>query len=182
MNNEMWNYLDDEVLRSDQDGEGCLIMMDANSWLGSSLIHGDPHNQNQNGKLFENFLFRNPNLTVLNADKLCQGKITRCRVVNGKLEKSIIDFIIICEKLLPYFLKMTIDEEKLFSLTNFSSKRKGEKAKTSDHNSQIAEFQLIFKNEKEERKTFFNFGDHDSMKSFKTSTSNTTSFTDYFKD
>lgn len=113
----------DEVFMSDNEGAGCLIMMDANSWLGSDMMPNDPHPQNRNGKLFQNFLARNPNLTVLNANKLCQGAITRSRVVNGRLEKSIIDFVVICEKLISFFMKMTIDEVKLFFFNKFFIKK-----------------------------------------------------------
>lgn len=86
-----WQYLEDEVSIAKQNGTGCIIMMDGNSWLGPSIIPNDPHKQNENGKLFENFLSNNRNITLLNAQDFCTGLITRSRIVNGKVEKSVID-------------------------------------------------------------------------------------------
>ena len=34
---DFWKYLEDEGFTSDQNGAGCLIAMDGNSWLGPSI-------------------------------------------------------------------------------------------------------------------------------------------------
>ena len=52
---KFWQYLQDEVNICNNEGIGCLILMDGNSWLGNTVINGDPHCQNQNGKLFFKF-------------------------------------------------------------------------------------------------------------------------------
>ena len=52
----------------------------------ATAINGDHH-----------FLDRNPDITVLNVEKLRKGSITRSRIVNGTEEKSIIDFMLICK-------------------------------------------------------------------------------------
>merc|ERR1711954_478497 len=61
-------------------------MFDANSWLGKSYLQNDPHLQNENGKLFANFLRNNKQLTLLNGQKFCNGSFTRSRMVNGTME------------------------------------------------------------------------------------------------
>ena len=109
---EFWAYLENEVNISNQSNVGCIIMFDANSWLGYDYLCSDPNPQNENGKIFEDFLERNKNMTLLNSHPSCQGFITRSRIVKNKEEWSIIDFILICDKILPYFQNMMIDEEK----------------------------------------------------------------------
>ena len=64
---KFWDYLDEEVIRSSQDGKGFILQCDSNAWLGPNIIPGDPRQQNKNGKLFEEFLNRNPHLTLINA-------------------------------------------------------------------------------------------------------------------
>ena len=119
-----------------------MINMDANSWLGRDYNSKDPHSRNNNGKLFHEFLERNQHLSVVNTTDKCKGSITRSRIVQGKVEESIIDFIIVCDRLLPHVKEMVIDEEKAEALTNFNSKTSGRVAKTSDHNSMFVEMLL----------------------------------------
>ena len=57
-----------------QEGAGCIIAMDANSWLGKNYIKEDSHDQNNNGKLFQEFLERNPHLNILNTSENCTKK------------------------------------------------------------------------------------------------------------
>ena len=140
-------------------------MMDSNCWLGYNYYKFDPNPQNENGKLFQNFLERNESLSVLNLHPLCQGVITRSRTVMNKTEKSCLDFMIVCDKMLPFFEKMVIDEKKEFSLSNFIGKTSKKAATTSDHNLMMAEFSLKYsKNKNEERQTRFNFNDEEGMK------------------
>ena len=109
---EFWNYMENEVKASDQSGAGCVILMDANSWLGKDILPDDPNNQNENGKLFQGFMERNKNLTLLNAHNLCKGSITRERKVKDRTEISILDFVVVCEQVLPFFKAMKMDKEK----------------------------------------------------------------------
>ena len=179
--NKFWQYLQDEVSLSNTQGVGCIFMLDSNSWLGCNLMKSDPHMQNQNGKLFEIFLRNNGNIKALNNEDFCEGNITRSRKVNGKEEKSIIDFILVCNKLLPYANYMYIDEGKKYSLANFYQKKKGQAAKISDHNLIYVDFDLKFKPIIQERRTVFKFCDTDALKKFKLLTSKTYEFSDCFK-
>ena len=47
----------------------------------------------------------------------------------NRKEESIIDFVIVCDKVLPHFEHMIIDEEKEDALVNFNSKKPGKIAK-----------------------------------------------------
>ena len=66
-------------------GSGFILHFDGNLWAGSQIIPGDPRPQNKNGKLFQEFLERNPHLSVVNALPQCEGLITRSRMKNGVL-------------------------------------------------------------------------------------------------
>ena len=80
--------------------------------------------------------------------------------VNHKIEKNctenrkaVLDFFfIVCNKILPFILKMVIDEERKFSLTNFNGKKTD-----SDHFTLLCKFKFsVFRNV-EERVEMFNF-------------------------
>ena len=84
---------------------------DGNLWAGCDLIPGDPRKQNKNGKLLEDFLRRNPSLTLVNGLPICNGLITRSRMKGNKLEESNLDFFIVCSTVLPFISQMVIDEK-----------------------------------------------------------------------
>ena len=96
-----WNYLDIEVMEAEKSGAGLILHFDGNLWAGSHIIPGDPKKQNINGKLFEDFLLRNPNLSVVNGLDKCEGLITRSRLKGNIFEESILDFFIVCSSVLP---------------------------------------------------------------------------------
>ena len=88
-----WDFLDNEVNEAVESESGFILQFDGNLWAGDSLIPGDPRPQNRNGKLFEDFLKRNPHLVIVNSLPICTGLITRSRVKDGKVEESILDFL-----------------------------------------------------------------------------------------
>ena len=88
-----WKYLDEEVVLASDSGSGFVLHFDGNLWAGDGIIPGDPRMQNR--KLFEEFLARNPHLSVINSLPLCEGLITRRRIKNGKIEESVLDFFVV---------------------------------------------------------------------------------------
>ena len=84
--NSFWEYFDNEVIEAGKSGSGLKIQMDGNFWAGKDIIPKDPRPQNNNGKLFQQFLERNKNLTVVNSLDICEGLITRKRSREGKIE------------------------------------------------------------------------------------------------
>ena len=62
-----WNFIEEEVESAWNSGSGFILQFDGNLWAGPELIPGDPRKQNKNGKLFQEFLDRNPNMHVVNA-------------------------------------------------------------------------------------------------------------------
>ena len=88
---------------------GCSIFIefDANSKLGSNIIPGDPcQSPSENGKLLLELLEQHPNLTLLNKTNLCEGIITRSRTANDVVEKSVIDFVLISDDMIPLIQSM----------------------------------------------------------------------------
>ena len=161
-------------------GSGFILQMDGNLWAGPGVIPGDPRQQNQNGKLFQEFLNRNPNLTVVNSLPICEGLVTRIRQKEGKVEKSVLDFFVVCSRVLPYITKMVIDDERKFILTNYKGVKKGTKATDSDHLTEYMDLDLQIISEKPVRKEIFNFKNGKSLDHFREITSNTNQFSDCF--
>ena len=174
--NSFWKYLDEEVINAKSSGSGLIIQMDGNLWAGSQIIPNDPRQQNRNGKLFEEFLYRNQHLTVVNALNLCEGVISRQR----KSEKSVLDFFIVCSLVLPHVTRMVIDQENKFVLTNYKQVKKNGKAINSDHSTEFMDVNLKIVSEKPRRKILWNFKNKSAQSRFKKLTSETTDFSACF--
>ena len=127
-----WQFLDEEALRAHNEGNGVIIQGDLDAWLGEGLIPLDKRRQNVNGKLMEEFLNRN-NLTVVNGLSICKGLFTRIQNRNGRVEKSVLDFFVVCNKILSYITSMEVDDMKQNIATNYTQVRKGGKSVDSDH-------------------------------------------------
>ena len=151
-------------------------------WAGPEIIPGDPRQQNNNGKLFKEFLSRNPKLTVVNGLSLCEGVITRIRNKNGIEEKSVLDFFIVCSRVLPYVTKMVIDVDKKHILTNYKNAKDGRKATDTDHMTEYMDLSLQAVSAKPERKEIYNFKDNNSLVTFQEMTSNTQEFSNCFQN
>ena len=87
----------------------------------------------ENSKLVEDFLTRHPHLSIVKALPQCEGLITRKRMKSGVIEESILDFFVVCSKVLPYVTRMVIDESKKIVLTNYKNAAKTGKGVDSDH-------------------------------------------------
>ena len=150
-------------------------------WAGPGLIPGDPNLQNNNGKMFAEFMNRNSNLTLVNSQQVCEGLISRIRKTKNKTEQSILDFFIVCEKVMPFVTKMIIDEAREHVLTNFNPIRTGGRAIESDHNTEILKLNLQYERRKMDRIELFNFKNIECQENFNFFTSETNDFSDCFK-
>ena len=95
---EFWQELEQEILSAKDDNCLVLIQLDANAKLGSDIIKDDPHIMTENGQLLLDIMERQ-NLSVVNAMEECKGTITRERITTTRVEKSVIDFVIVCERM-----------------------------------------------------------------------------------
>ena len=176
-----WNYLSEEVSIADQEDSGFILHCDGNLWAGENIIPGDPRKQNKNGKLFQTFLEENPNLTVVNSLSLCQGLITRRRAKNEKIEESVIDFFVVCNRVLPFVKKMIIDEEKKYILTNYEKVKKGGRAINSDHFTQFMDLELEIGEVKPERVEIYDIKKKTNLEKFRHLTSESSELSKCFE-
>ena len=159
---KFWQYLNNEVQNAKTDGAGVIIQMDANCWAGQKIIKDDPKPQNKNGKRFEHFLNLNPHLTVVNALPICEGLFTRIKNTKKGVQKTVIDFFVVCNQIKPLITKMTIDQKGENTLTRY----KGKIVK-SDHRVLKLEVNLVFDEEKKNEKIeTFNLKNKECQKKF----------------
>ena len=121
-------------------------------------------------------------MTVVNSLDICEGLITRVRNKNGKFEQSVIDFFVVCRKVLPYVKKMIIDEKKEFILTNYERVRLDGKSIDTDHFTQYIDLDIVIENPKPERAEILDFKKEQNQERFKEITSKTTKFTRCFEN
>ena len=166
----LWDFLEGEINEAESMEQGLVIQLDANAHLGSNIIKGDPNKMNSNGIMFNDFLKRNPAITVVNSLKLCEGLITRRRETTRGIEESVLDFFIVNEKMVQYLTKMRVDEEEQYVLTNFVQKNKNKGVKKSDHRTLILDLNIQFTKIKPDLKEVFNFKSEYCQNKFKTIT------------
>ena len=97
-----------------------LVQKDANNKVGVEVLKSDPNKQSENEKLIMDLLMRQ-NLILWNGSDCCNGSITwHRRTINGE-EKSILDYILVCNGLSRYLDEIFIDEDRLHTLTKYAS-------------------------------------------------------------
>ena len=163
---KFWEFLEKEVNDAELEGEGLIIQMDGNLDAGKNVVRKDPNCQNQNGKLFCQFLARNSNLIVVNTLEICDGVITRKRELENRTEEAILDFYIINEKMRPFVKKMQIDENKIFSLVNTAQYKKNNRLIETDHNALILDLELNFNKIKPRREEILNLKNKAGQEAF----------------
>ena len=178
----LWEFLEQEVNQAKLDEDGLVIQLDGNLHAGMEVIKNDPNIQNKNGKLFFNFLKRNPSLVVVNALSLCEGLITRRRELEEKTEEAVLDFFIINERMLLYLKRMIIDEDKNYTLSNFAQKRKNGKVIETDHNALIMELNIEVIQKKPERIELLNLKNKQCQEAFKEETDTNSQLVECFDD
>ena len=89
-----------------------------------------------------------------------------------------IDFVIVCDNVLPFVQKLLVDEGKTYALSNYS---KDNRITHNDHNSMITELNLKVEEPKPERVTVFDWKNDDSWKMFKKMTSIKGKYTKIFQ-
>ena len=101
---KFWETIEHEIVSAKNEKCMILIELDANAKLGSQIIRNDPNKISENGQLLRNLIERK-SLELLNNSPLCEGTITRHRVTKNSEEKSVIDYIITCDKLRAFLEK-----------------------------------------------------------------------------
>ena len=177
-----WEFLEKEINDAEIEEEGLILQMDGNLHAGPDLLKKDPNKQNQNGRIFMEFLDRNSQLTVVNTLSMCEGLITRSRNVENKKEEAVLDFFVVNEKMLPFIKKMIVDENKLFGLINLAQIKKNKQWVESDHNALVLEMELNEGKEKVKREEILNFRNRVCQEAFKKETENNKDLLECFKN
>ena len=158
-----WARLHSEVVEAVEANCAVFIQMDGNLHCGKEIIKGDPNPINANGRLLRAFLDNNPYISLINSLDRCQGKVTRRRRKGTKIEESILDFALVCDKLLPYCETMIIDEEKKFPLTSYLNGKETH----SDHATLIINFDIKYKKQQKVREEQYIFKDREAQEIFR---------------
>ena len=177
---KFWEELEEEIV--DAENNNCLILveLDANAKIGRDNLKDDPNNISTNGKLLLDLVERN-NLCIANTTSVCKGVITRERKTTSKIEKSAIDYIIVCNNMKEYLEEMFIDEDRLYVLTKYAGKMGSKKMVTSDHNVLVAKFSIRFKClPVNVRKEYFQLKSKKNQEAFRKVTSETKKLSESF--
>ena len=177
-----WTEIEKEIINAKMDGCMVLIEMDANAKLGCDIIVNDPNKMSENGTILADMLQRQ-NMIVLNANDKCHGVITRHRKTVHGDEMSVLDYIVVCDKLYVYFSSMFIDEKRHFVMTKYATTKGVKKKSESDHNVLYAEFELFCeKKDVKVRHEIFDFKSSEGQNMFFEATSDAKSFVSCFDD
>ena len=105
------------------------------------------------------------NLFVLNSSNLCKGVFTRIHNYRNKVEKSVVEYVLISADLYSQFASMHIDEDKIFTLWRLINKGK----KFSDHCAIRFQMELNYRNRYQEKKQtkVWNFNDPLGLEKFR---------------
>ena len=160
---DYYNILEEEILQTFDCGRMLCIETDANAKLGPRYIQGDLHQMSANGKLLMSLIERH-NLVVINGTDKCTGVITRMRKKGGLVEKSTIDFFIVCQSLFQMVTKMTVDEKRSYVLTKFT---RNQGKVESDHNPMILELNMSWNTKvRQQRVEIYNLKNKECQKKF----------------
>ena len=84
-----------------------LIQIYANVKLGKRYMKNDTHEISRNEVFLWN-IFKRQNLIVGNSLEFCRGLITREKSPDDNVEKSVIDYVIMCDKMHKFIKTMLI--------------------------------------------------------------------------
>ena len=168
---QFWLRVEKEIALAKDLNCKVIVQLDANAKLGADLISGDPHPQSPNGSIMWEMILRH-GLVVANTSPKCMGVITRQKQTQSGLEKSVLDYILVCESLGSLMETLMIDEQREFVLTSYTNYRGVKKATPSDHNIMYCTFSLDYRiKPKSLRKEIFCMRDTEGQKTFFNETS-----------
>ena len=130
---DFFSVLDQQIENAMNNDCMVCVQLDANGKVGRELINGDPHDISPKGQLLIDLIERKCLILVNGTDK-CYGVITRMRNKKGKMEKSVLDYFIVCQHFYNLITSMIIDEERKLVLTKFSKYNGVSNLVKSDHN------------------------------------------------
>ena len=145
------------------------------------MIPKDPKNQTPNGAVLADIIDRNALIVANSLESKCSGVITRSRSIEGRVEESVIDFVIISADLLDDIEELIIDEKREHALTKIMHSKNAVKKVTSDHNVMLSKFSLNMSKIKPPKKVeVYNFRNKVNQEKFRVATSNSPRLSEVF--
>ena len=107
-NKEIKREVEEKIVHAE--GKGIMILGDFNGHL--EMLENE-RKTDENGRTALRWMTKY-NLTLLNADEMCDGLYTRVRIIpeHGINEKSAIDLVLVNEEMYNWCVNMKIDEER----------------------------------------------------------------------
>ena len=118
---------------------------------------------------------------MVNALKSCKGLITRIRNRQGQIQKSVIDFFVVCKQLLPHVTEIIVNENREMTITNYHCAKRVKSTVDSDHVTLMLKMNLNVLPHKPQRVEMLDFKYTEGKILFKKKTTETSEFTDCFK-
>ena len=117
-------------------GDSVFPVGNFNTKLGRGIIPNDRYDMSDNGQYLHKMI-TDSNLTVLNAVDTCSGTFTRIKNKNPD-EKSVIDYTITSNDLVPFLKSIAIDESK--KITPWRNLKHGKCS--TDHNAFLMKLKI----------------------------------------
>jgi hypothetical protein len=108
--------------------------------------------------------------------------ITRRRVTVKGTEKSVLDFFVVCSRVLEYVDRMSIDEDRNYSLVNYNMKKGQVRPTETDHNPMILDLNISFEKSIKQRVEVYNLKNQECQQIFREITSNSSNLSKCFMD
>ena len=160
---DFYESLSIQIQRAQIEGDMVILVGDFNAKLGSDVKKGDIHSMSKNGQLLWDVI-KTFNLEVINSADIFRGVFTRIKATKKKVEKSVLDYVIVSDQFKDQFLSCLIDEDK--QLTPLRNLKKG--SVYSDHNSLLFSFTCLPEKGqiKSSRSNVWNFNDTNGFEKF----------------
>ena len=143
--------------------------MDANSKLGYIIVHKE---QSQNGAVQAVIIERNALIVANSLPDKCHGLITKRRTIEGGVEGSVINFVIISADLVTDLSNVIRDEDKEHALPKITHKSYIVNTTTSNNNVMLTHFNLrLTEKDPIRRMEVLNFKNRKKHKKFRDETS-----------
>ena len=179
---KFWQEIEQEIVSAKDENCLLILQMDANAKIGKENLKGDPNNSSANGRLLLDVVERQ-NLTIVNTLDICKGVITRERVTSATVEKSVIDYVIVCSDMKNYLEAMLVDDDRIHVLTKYAGTKGCKKKVLSDHNILVCKFSILFNRfVNTVRREFFKLKDKEGQELFLKETSSSQALANSFSE
>ena len=164
---EFYSLLDQEVQFCLNSGIYMCMELDTNAKVGLIIENNPQEIISPNGRLLIDIIQRNNLILVNGTSKKLQDR------KNNKMEKSILDYFIVCQDFFQLITKMCVDESKKFVLTKYTKVRGIVKVIESDHIPLYLEVNLPWEAKvKNPRVEIFNLRNNECQVKYQESTNN----------